>query len=62
MKKITDREYKEFLKYKAEKNSGRLITMDLLRIICGANNDEPEAIGKEILNIVEIAKIAGSEK
>ena len=62
MKKITDREYKEFLKYKAEKNSGRLKTMDLLRIICGANNDEPEAIGKEILNIVEIAKIAGSEK
>lgn len=58
MKEITDREYKDYEKYKAEKNSGRLITMNLLRIICEANNNAPEAIGKDILNIV---KTVGSE-
>lgn len=53
MKEITDKEYKNYEKYKAEKNSGRLLTMDLLRIICGANGNNPEAIGKDILNIVK---------
>lgn len=59
MKEITDREYKAYEKYKAEKNSGRLLTMDLLRIICEANNNVPEAVGKDILNIV---RTVGSEK
>lgn len=53
MKEITDKEYKNYEKYKAEKNSGRLLTMDLLRIICEANENMPEAIGKDILNIVK---------
>lgn len=59
MKKITDREYKKYEKYKEEENSGRLLTMDLLRIICEANENKPEAIGKDILNIV---KTIGSVK
>lgn len=53
MKEITDKEYKNYEKYKAEKNSGRLLTMDLLRIICEANENMSEAIGKDILNIVK---------
>ena len=59
MKEITDREYKDYEKYKAEKNSGRLLTMDLLRMICEANDNVPEAVGKDILNIV---KTVGSER
>ena len=59
MKKITDREFKDYEKYKGEKNSRRLITMNLLRIICEANNNVPEAVGKDILNIV---RTVGSEK
>ena len=59
MKKITDREYKDYEKYKAEKNSGRLLTMNLLRMICEANDTVPEAVGKDILNIV---KTVGSER
>ena len=59
MKKITDREFKNYEKYEGEKNSGRLITMNLLRIICEANNNVPEAVGKDILNIV---RTVGFEK
>ena len=52
MKQITNREYQEFLKYKKRRDSGQLITAELLRLICRANNNNPEAIGKEILELV----------
>lgn len=52
MKQITNREYQEFLKYKKRRDSGQLVTAELLRLICRANNNKPEAIGKEILEIV----------
>lgn len=52
MKKITEREYKEFQKYQNDKNNGRLITSELLDLICRANENDPEKIGKEILEIV----------
>ena len=52
MKKITEREYKEFQKYQKDRNSGRLITATLLDMICRANENDPEKIGKDILEIV----------
>ena len=52
MKQITNREYQEFLKYKKRRDSGQLVTAELLRLIRRANNNNPEAIGKEILEIV----------
>ena len=52
MKQITNHEYQEFLKYKKRRDSGQLVTAELLRLICRANNNNPEAIGKEILEIV----------
>ena len=49
MKQITNKEYEEFLKYKEDKLSGRLLTSEGLRLICAAENYDPEAIGKRML-------------
>ena len=49
MKKITDKEYIEYQEYKRAKDHGRILTLDALRIICEANGNDPEAIGKDIL-------------
>lgn len=49
MKQITNKEYEEFLKYKEDKLYGRLLTSDGLRLICAAENYDPEAIGKCML-------------
>lgn len=49
MKQITNKEYEEFLKYKEDKLYGRLLTSDGLRLICAAENYDPETIGKRML-------------
>lgn len=54
MKKITDKEYQEWLKYKYDKEHGRLITSDLIRIICESNDYDPVKVGTDILNILVI--------
>lgn len=51
MKKITEREYKEFQQYQKDRNNGRLITAELLNLICHANENDPKKIGKDILEI-----------
>lgn len=54
MKQITDKEYQEYLKYKYDKDHGRLITSDLIRIICESNDYDPVKVGTDILNILVI--------
>ncbi|MDO4649440.1 MAG: cytochrome C [Eubacteriales bacterium] len=49
MKQITNKEYEEFQKYKKDKLYGRLLTSEGLRLICAAENYNPEAIGKRML-------------
>ena len=49
MKQITNKEYEEFLKYKEDKLYGRFLTSHGLRLICAAENYDPEAIGKRML-------------
>lgn len=49
MKKITDKEYEEFQKYKTDVMKGRILTSDGIRLIVKANNYDPEGIGKDIL-------------
>ena len=49
MKQITNKEYEEFQKYKEDKLYGRVLTPDGLRLICAAENYDPEAIGKRML-------------
>ncbi len=55
MKQITNKEYEEFQKYKEDKIYGRVLTSDGLRLICAAENYDPEAIGKRMLEA--LAKI-----
>lgn len=55
MKRITNKEYEEFSKYKEDKLYGRVLTSDGLRLICAAENYEPEDIGKRMLQA--LAKI-----
>ena len=55
MKQITNREYEEFQKYKEDKLYGRVLTSDGLRLICAAENYDPETIGKRMLET--LAKI-----
>ena len=49
MRKITDKEYEEFQKYKTDVMKGRILTSDGIRLIVKANNYDPEGIGKDIL-------------
>lgn len=49
MKKITDKEYKEFQKYKIDVIEGKVLTPDGIRLIVKANDYDPEGIGKDIL-------------
>ena len=55
MKQITNKDYEEFQKYKEDKLYGRVLTPDGLRLICAAENYDPEAIGKRMLEA--LAKI-----
>ena len=49
MKKITDKEYEEFQKYKMDVIKGRVLTPNGIRLIVKANDYDPEGIGKDIL-------------
>lgn len=49
MKKITDKEYMEFQKYKSDVIKGRVLTPDGIRLIVKANDYNPEGVGKDIL-------------
>lgn len=49
MKKITDKEYEEFQKYKTDVIKGRILTPDGIRLIIKANDYDPKAIGLDIL-------------
>ena len=52
MKQITNKEYEEWQKYKAEKAEGRVILPDTVRFICEANEMDPEKIGIHMLEIL----------
>ena len=45
MKQITNKEYKEFQKYKSDKRNGRILAPDTLRFIIEANDYDEEKIG-----------------
>lgn len=60
MKKITEKDYQEWIEYKKDKTHGRLLTSDGIRLICKANNYDPEKIGVEILKT--LAKINRQER
>ena len=52
MKQLKDKEYDEFRQYQYNKAHGYIWTPDTLELICGGNNNDPEKIGKQILEVV----------
>ena len=53
MKQITNKEYEERQKYKAEKAKGHiLLLLDTARFICEANGYDAEKIGQHFLEIL----------
>ena len=49
MKKITDKEYEDYQKYKMDILKGRVLTIEGLRLNIKANDYDPKAIGNDIL-------------
>ena len=60
MKQITNKEYKEWQKYKDAKAKGRVLMPDTVRFICEANGMDPEKIGRHFLEV--LPKICPPEK
>lgn len=60
MKQIKNSEYEEFQKYLHNKNNGRILTPDGLRLICQANDYDAEKIGQHFLEV--LSKILQAEK
>lgn len=60
MKQITNKEYEEWQKYKAEKAKGHILLLDTVRFICEANGNDAEKIGQHFLEI--LPKICSKEE
>ena len=52
MKQITNKEYEEWQKYKAEQAKGHIQLPDTVRFICEANGYDAEKIGQHFLEIL----------
>lgn len=52
LKKITDAVYEELHQLWIDKQRGRLLTPDGLLFICEANDNDPEKIGKHLLEVL----------
>ena len=60
MKQIKNSEYEEFQKYLHNKNNGRILKPDGLRLICQENDYDAEKIGQLFLEV--LPKILQAEK
>ena len=49
MPKITKKEYDDYQQLCKDRNNGRILTPDGLRFICESYKNDPEAIGKHML-------------
>ena len=52
MKQITNKEYELYQEYQRNKLYGRVLTPDGLRLICTGLDNDPEKIGKHMLEIL----------
>lgn len=54
-KRITKKEYREFMQYKSDLRNGKVLTAEGLEFICRAYDFHPEKIGEHLLLV--LAKI-----
>ena len=52
MKQITNKEYEAYQQYQTDKLYGRILTPDGLRIVCASLDNDPEKIGKQMLEML----------
>ena len=52
MKQLKEKEYEEFQQYLYNKAHGYIWTPDTLELICGGNDNEPERIGRQVLEML----------
>lgn len=51
MKQLTNKEYEKYEEYKKVVMHGQVLTPDGLRLICAAFENDPEKIGKHMLEM-----------
>ena len=51
MKQITNKEYEAYQQYQSDRLHGRILTPDGLRFICASLDNNPEKIGKHMLEM-----------
>ena len=52
MQKLTDKQYNEYQRMLRDRDAGRLLTPDGLRMICSAHEYDPEKIGLHFLTVL----------
>ena len=52
MKQITNKEYEAYQQYRTGKLYGRILTPDGLRLVCASLDNDPEKIGKHMLEML----------
>ena len=52
MKSISNKEYERYRQYETDKLYGRILTPDGLRLICAGFDNDPEKIGKHMLEML----------
>lgn len=52
MHKLTNKQYESYMKMLRDKEEGRLLTPDGLRMICSAHEYDPEKIGLHFLTVL----------
>lgn len=52
MKQISNKEYESYRQYLTDKLYGRVLTPDGLRVICASLENDPEKIGRHMLEML----------
>ena len=52
MHKLTDKQYNEYQRMLRDRDAGRILTPDGLRMICSAHKYDPEKIGLHFLTVL----------
>ena len=52
MHKLTDKQYNEYQRMLRDRDAGRILTTDGLRMICSAHEYDPEKIGLHFLTVL----------
>ena len=61
MKQLKDKEYEEYQQYLYNKAHGYIWTPETLELICNGNDGDPEQIGKQVLDDIDVVAFCRSK-